>query len=247
MINVKTGEIKLDDYGVIFHVDLTLEQFRNSHTPPLKVWGSKENKYSNDYLFNARIDGLDAELEVCFRYTKLIELQFVEKIVLYDRKKLNRELMAARQISHDHYVAVLKEITDFTQKIIAGQKEKLDAWLVQTAKTLPPYEYEWGEIFSTMDERYGGEPKIIIRFKKDFPEGMDYKAYYQDQRERMERLEKEILNAKPLARFPAGFSRKNRQIKTRPPARRFYARDWESVSDYGSPLPNPNLPEEFGQ
>ncbi len=176
MINVETGEIKLDDYGVIFHVDLTLEQFRNSHTPPLKVSGGKENKYSDDYLFNARIDGLDAEFEVCFRYTKLIQLRFYEQNL---------------QMS--------------PEDVLRNQ----DAWLARVTKKLPPYEFPWGEIVSLI-EPHQGDAVIWVEFKKDFPEGMDYKAYYQDRRERMERLEKEILNAKPLARFPPGFSRKTK-------------------------------------
>jgi hypothetical protein len=119
MINVKTGEIKLDDYGVIFRVNLTLEQFRNSHTPPLTLHGDKEHKYSDWYFFNASIDGMVAEFSVSFAYTKLIELRFSEKVKLYDQEKMLQELLNASKISHDHYLTVLQTQTDFTSKIEA--------------------------------------------------------------------------------------------------------------------------------
>jgi hypothetical protein len=86
----------------------------------------------------------------------------------------------------------------------------LDRWLVQVTHAPSPYEYEWGEIFSLIDARSDNAPEIVIRFKNEFPEGMDYKAYYQNRREQMERMEKQFENAKPLGQFPPGFSRKTK-------------------------------------
>jgi hypothetical protein len=178
MINIETGEIKLDDYGVIFHVDLTLEQFHKSHTPPLKVSGGKEHKYSDDYLFNAKIDGLNAEFQIYFRYTKLTRLLFYK----------DDPQMSSEDLLRDH-----------------------DVWLARVTKTLPPYEFSWGEIVSIIDPK-GGAALVIVSFTKVFPEGMDYKVYYQDRREQMERLEKEMARSRSLApgEFPPGFSPKKR-------------------------------------
>jgi hypothetical protein len=169
MINVETGEIKLDDHGIIFHVDLTLEQFRNSHTPPLTLHGNKEHKYSEGYSFKANIDGMDAKFQIYFRYTKLAELRFSENIKLYDRQEVLQELLNASKISHAHYLAVLQKQTDFTSKIEAQQQDRLNRWLAQATLASPPYEYAWGEIVSLIDYRSGGDPEIIVRFKKDFP------------------------------------------------------------------------------
>jgi hypothetical protein len=210
MINVETGEIKLDDYGIIFHVDLTLEQFRNGHTPPLTVSGGKEHKYSDTYYFKAAIDGLNARFCVDFSYTKLARFSFWENIILYDQGKVMQELIDATKISHEHYLAVLKEKQEYCSMIDARQQEKLNHWLAQTTNTSPPYEYPWGEIKPFMDMRGSEDPGIVVTFRKEYPEGMDYKTYYQDRREREERWENQFKNAKPLSRFPQGFSRKTK-------------------------------------
>jgi hypothetical protein len=210
MINVATGQIKLDDYGVIFHLDLTLDQFRSSDIPPLE--GLDEKKYSATYFFNAAIAGLNARFRVFFGYTQLMKLYIWENILLVDHDKRSDELVDARKISHERYLTVLAAQQKGYSGVIDRQLERLDRWLAQTTNSSPPFEYKWGEINSFEDTRGPDDPGIVIEFRREFPEGMDFKEFYRDRRERAERLKRQMKNWKQLGpgEFPPGFSRKTR-------------------------------------
>jgi hypothetical protein len=206
MINVETGEIKLDDYDVVFYAGLKLSEFRSSRIPLLEIW--EEKKYSAKYFFNARIDGMNARFFICLNEERLLELRFWENVELWDQEKIDQQLRDALKISHEAYAVTLKEIQNNTYQTEVRQLQKLDDWLIKATDSLPPYEYSWGEIISLIDPR-GNGVEILVRFQKDYPEGADYKTYYKERRERCEMIAKPLKQLLP-GELPPGFTSKKK-------------------------------------
>ena len=206
MIRVATGEFKLDDHELIIHPELTLADFRRGDIPITATVYEKKN--SGIYCFLGYIDGMPSRFQITFADDRLYKLYFAENVVLYDQEMITQELVAATKKGHDVYIAELKKWTEMTDRARRKQMDKHDVWLEKVIGSPPPYEYDnWGEIVSLIDPR-DGDVGILVRFKCDFGEETDLKAYFENRREQEHRL---AMNPpKPLysSKLPPGFSRK---------------------------------------
>jgi hypothetical protein len=202
VIRVDTGAFKLDDRKLVIHPELSLAEFRAGDIPITKT--VIEEKHSGVYGFVERMDGLQARFQIEFGRQRLTKLRFAEDIVLYDQKAIDQELFAATKRGHGVYVAELKKWTEITYQARCRQRDKHDAWLEKVIGAPPPYEYNWGEIVSLIEPREG-TVEILVRFKYDFGEGTDLKAYFDNQREQEHQV---AMNpSKPFAtgELPPGF------------------------------------------
>lgn len=206
MIRVTVGEFQLDDYKLIIHPELTLSEFRTGDIPVTPI--GPETKHSGAYQFTGIIDGLHARFQIEFGGEHLDKLRFAEDVVLYDQNAIDQEIFAAEKSGDNYYRAVVAKWSQFTDQVQTKQRQRHDAWLKRVIGTPPPYEYDkWGEIISLIEPR-SGNVEILVRFKYDFGEAPDLKAYFKNQREQ-ERLF--VVNPqKPFVpgQLPPGFSRK---------------------------------------
>jgi len=208
MIRVDKGEFKLDTHNLIIHPDLSLSEFLAGDIPILNTLAQK--KHGGFFYFEGQIDGLNAAFWIIFALEKVRNLHFWEAVSLYDKKLIEHELQAATKKSHEAYLVELNKWTEITSQKNQQQKERHDTWLQKIIGAPPPYEYEsWGEINSgfSKDE----EPEIWVRFKYDFGEEPDLKAYFEKRMEQRRRLA--ANPAKPFVPtpFPPGFSGKTNQ------------------------------------
>jgi hypothetical protein len=64
MINLKTGEFKLDEYNLVIHPDLTLFEFKAGDIPFQEGYASPEGAAS--FLFKGKLETLDAQFSILF-------------------------------------------------------------------------------------------------------------------------------------------------------------------------------------
>lgn len=150
---------------------------------------------------------MDAAFWIIFALEKVRNFRFWEAVELYDKKLIEQELQAAAKKSHEAYLVELNKWSETTSRKNQKQKERHDAWLQKVIGAPPPYEYEnWGEISSgfSSDE----EPEFWVRFKYDFGEEPDLKAYFADRREQQRRLAANPPKPFVPRPFPPGFSPK---------------------------------------
>lgn len=206
MIRVTTGEFKLDDYKLIIHSELTLTEFRKGDIPITAT--VFEKKHSGVYCFAGVIDGMRSKFQIEFGGERLDKMRFAEDVIVSDRKIVDEALALAAKSGHEAYVAELKKWTTITDQAQRKQMDRHDAWLEKVIGAPPPYEYDsWGEIVSMIEPRYG-DVEILVRFRYDFGETPDLKAYFENRREREHR---QAMNPpKPFVpgQLPPGFSRK---------------------------------------
>lgn len=75
MINVKTGEFKLDDYKIVIHPELTLPQFKAGDIPIIDSTAPTQMGYVSCW-FNGTIDGMKSKFTIQFRFEKIQQLIF---------------------------------------------------------------------------------------------------------------------------------------------------------------------------
>lgn len=73
MIRTATGEVKIDDYKLVIHPELTLPQFKAGDIPILKASSTNTMGWTSCW-FNGSIDGLESEFTVQFRFQKVQQL-----------------------------------------------------------------------------------------------------------------------------------------------------------------------------
>lgn len=205
MAGVNTGEFKIDEYSLIIHPELKLSEFRSGDIYPVAT--RSETKHSGDYDFAGVIDGLRAKFQIAFVQEHLCKLYIAEEFRIFDEKIIHRELVEATKRGHQSYVDELNKWTEKTAEEDRKKKERHDTWLEKVTGASPPYEYNWGKIISMIEPR-DWNVIILVRFKYDFPECVDLKVHFENQREQ-DRL-REMNPPKPfiLGKFPPGFSRK---------------------------------------
>ena len=132
-------------------------------------------------------------------------MHFLEDVVLYDQKAIDQELLAATKTGHEVYIRELRKWTEIVQRADRKQLDRLDAWLEKVIGAPPPYEYDnWGEIVSVIDPR-AEEVLIVVRFRHDFGENADLKAYFENRRNREHQLAMNPPQPFIPGKLPPGF------------------------------------------
>jgi hypothetical protein len=179
MISVQTGEFTLNDPHLVIHPGLSLSQFRSANIPIEENFAEK--KYSATYSFRGQIEKMNAVFWINFRAEKVYSFWFWENREVFNQTTIDEQLAAAQNSGRAGYAFELKKWRDFTSQAISEQKTRHDAWLKDAIGTPPPYEYDWGEIFSGIEPRHG-DAEIMVRFKRDFGEDIDLETFFKNRR-----------------------------------------------------------------
>jgi hypothetical protein len=67
MIQINTGALKLDDYALVIHPDLSLTEFNAGDIPVLQSRFNEITGYTN-HFFEGKINGMDAYFLIQFQY-----------------------------------------------------------------------------------------------------------------------------------------------------------------------------------
>ena len=75
MIQIKTGEFRLDDYNLVIHPSLSLSEFRAGDIPILETNFIESSKYTT-LLFSGTIEKIDVSFAIQFEAETLLSLRF---------------------------------------------------------------------------------------------------------------------------------------------------------------------------
>jgi hypothetical protein len=161
MIQLKTGEFKLDGYNLIIHPDLTASDFLAGDIPLL-------HRYPDDApydwvlcWFKGAIDEMEADFAIRFSAGKLTWLSW--------RPMSGPEGKSLESVSSKQ------------------EEDYLYNWLAKKLGQLPPYEYEWGALGTDRDIK-DGNLSVFAFFKPGLQaEGHeDFKTMFQSLRRKNE-------------------------------------------------------------
>lgn len=159
----------MEEYALVIHPELSLQEFQDSNIPLLNSDFSEETGFTVTW-FSGTLDEFKADFCIFFRYQRLHLLSFTSQETRRRQLLADKEMEKAKKNGHSIWIRSINHWGALLGEAEKKQKENNDAWLQKVIGNPPPYEYPWGTICSLIDDRQDGDAVIRVEFKYSFLE-----------------------------------------------------------------------------